>query len=135
MATLAAEKKFLKFVNEHILECAICADTLHNPKALPCLHVFCNGCISKHIKLTKKYDMYKCPACLEKHMLPDEGITGLRDSFMHKSLIEEKQRLMPPPPKEKLLSKRQNYCTCNMSRQRGKNVLMNKVIRWKCVYH
>ncbi|CAC5402610.1 TRIM56 [Mytilus coruscus] len=60
-------------VNEHIKEdftdlltCTICLETFQQPKYLPCLHTFCEPCISTYIVSTVKGDKsegFKCPVC------------------------------------------------------------------------
>ena len=85
---MASKTTLLKYVNEQILECIICMDTFNNPKALPCLHVFCATCIGKHIDANTKGGKYACPTCNETHTTAKAGKEQLRDAFLQKSLLE-----------------------------------------------
>nr|KAG5705139.1 hypothetical protein BaRGS_030856 [Batillaria attramentaria] len=55
------------------VRCAICLDTLHVPKALPCLHTFCLNCLQLHIAVTVKSrsDKITCPECRSKCCPPN----------------------------------------------------------------
>ncbi|CAC5373683.1 TRIM56 [Mytilus coruscus] len=49
-----------------LLTCTICLETFKQPKYLPCLHTFCESCISTYIVSTVKGDKsegFKCPVC------------------------------------------------------------------------
>ncbi|CAC5420815.1 TRIM56 [Mytilus coruscus] len=49
-----------------LLTCTICLETFKQPKYLPCLHTFCETCISTYIVTTVKEEKpkgFKCPVC------------------------------------------------------------------------
>jgi hypothetical protein len=51
-------------IPQQYLNCRICDEEFKHPKFLPCLHTFCNGCISEHIDKTIDEDNYfPCPVC------------------------------------------------------------------------
>ena len=49
----------------NLLKCSICLNTFQVPKYLPCLHTFCESCVttfvSSSVESTKNY--FKCPIC------------------------------------------------------------------------
>jgi len=57
--------------------CAICLDTLKDPVALPCGHVYCHGCISEGVKATASTSSLTihCPTCREpvSAVIPDSS--------------------------------------------------------------
>ena len=53
------------------LMCSICLETFKEPKALPCLHNFCQQCLQDHICNVKvsessKSNYFECPLCRKK---------------------------------------------------------------------
>lgn len=81
-------------MNEDIkkrLECAICQDTLKEPKQLKCIHVFCRECIdtSFHKNREGSYNGYKCPICRQETVLSSAGAHELNDTpLIVKDLID-----------------------------------------------
>ena len=55
--------------------CSICQDKLTNPIRIPCLHIFCFGCIQDWI-YTYATNNFKCPNCNTSHTLPLEGVSA-----------------------------------------------------------
>ncbi|XP_052089930.1 E3 ubiquitin-protein ligase TRIM23-like [Mytilus californianus] len=59
----------VKPINEdfsELLTCTICLETFKQPKYLPCLHTFCETCISTYIVSSVKEENpegFKCPVC------------------------------------------------------------------------
>ncbi|XP_044170499.1 E3 ubiquitin-protein ligase TRIM71-like [Acropora millepora] len=53
-------------------ECPLCANTLNNPRTLPCLHSFCLGCLDKQANLARRQrqQAIKCPACQASLQIP-----------------------------------------------------------------
>ena len=54
-------------INRHFT-CSICLEQLKVPKTLPCLHNFCEHCLSDHIRVSKIRDTseefsFECPLC------------------------------------------------------------------------
>ncbi|CAC5383500.1 TRIM71 [Mytilus coruscus] len=70
----------------YLLKCNICLDTLLSPRALPCLHSFCEECLKKHIhtvkvsKGTSKVQI-PCPTCRTPTLIPKEGVRGFPKDF------------------------------------------------------
>ncbi len=75
---------------EDLVTCALCMEIYTDPRALPCLHSFCYGCLNNLIKsaLDKLQCKLKCPLCQETHMIPDNGAADFRKDFRVKAIIE-----------------------------------------------
>lgn len=52
-------------------ECVICLEPVEEPVLTPCAHVFCKGCIVRHLLAAPETSC--CPSC-NKHVLPDDLI-------------------------------------------------------------
>ncbi|OWF38345.1 E3 ubiquitin-protein ligase TRIM56 [Mizuhopecten yessoensis] len=55
-------------MDSHLLDCPICLEQLHQPKSLPCLHSFCQECLSTFIIKDLSGKMaaataFPCPVC------------------------------------------------------------------------
>ncbi|XP_021352551.1 E3 ubiquitin-protein ligase Midline-1-like [Mizuhopecten yessoensis] len=55
-------------MDTHLLDCPICLEQLHQPKSLPCLHSFCQKCLSTFITKDPSEKMaaatsFLCPVC------------------------------------------------------------------------
>jgi hypothetical protein len=69
--------------------CAICLEQLSNPKALPCLHSFCEQCLET---LTHgRAEPYSCPSCRKQFTLPQGRVSNLPSNFHLSSIIERVQ--------------------------------------------
>ncbi|CAC5402611.1 unnamed protein product [Mytilus coruscus] len=66
---LICEEEEVKLINEdfsELLTCTFCLETFKQPKYLPCLHTFCEACISTYIVSNVKEENaegFKCPVC------------------------------------------------------------------------
>ncbi|XP_067674487.1 E3 ubiquitin-protein ligase TRIM56-like [Haliotis asinina] len=77
------------------LECGICFDQFKDPKFLPCVHTFCQGCLSDYIQsvCSRQNPRFNCPTCRENIEIPDpnESIdkwaNGFKDNFLIKNLL------------------------------------------------
>ncbi|XP_033752817.1 uncharacterized protein LOC117336416 [Pecten maximus] len=54
--------------DSHLLDCPVCLEQLHEPKSLPCLHSFCQECLSTFITKDLSGKMasataFPCPVC------------------------------------------------------------------------
>ena len=71
---------------DDLLHCGICLDRLQTPKSLPCLHTFCQECLSGHWeaqrRLTRRPSTHlSCPVCREQCFVPSRGVAGLPTDF------------------------------------------------------
>ncbi|XP_072043508.1 uncharacterized protein [Amphiura filiformis] len=83
MASSLAEK-----IDENFLQCGICLEPFKNPRALPCLHSFCEECLARWTKTNKKDDskVLTCPNCMRPTPISAEGIAGFPAHFLVNSL-------------------------------------------------
>ena len=82
--------------DDELVHCGICFAVIDMPKALPCLHTFCQKCLTKWSdssakKQPDKYtDVVSCPSCREEFPLPEGGVKNLRSNFFVTKMKERK---------------------------------------------
>lgn len=85
---------------EAICECSICYhaydDKCHVPRVLPCQHIFCTECLSKHCRRRK----LKCPLCNQEHNIKNESVDKLPKDFTTCNLRELLETFSKPLCKE-----------------------------------
>ena len=70
--------KTVKKLNQE-LDCAVCMNTLRNPRSLSCMHSFCEECLKQcHIASNIGSGELKCPMCRKVTILSGEGVEGLK---------------------------------------------------------
>ena len=74
----------LKTISENHLQCSICQDRYTKPKALDCLHSFCEKCLVDYYTDSKQMP---CPVCQRETKLPQKGVTGLKTNFYLEILL------------------------------------------------
>ena len=90
--------------NTDLTLCGICQAPIHDdPKALPCLHTFCLGCIEEWAK--GKKDRIVCPLCKEDFAIPQEGVSGFRSNFFVTNLVKTNVMM-------EAVAGRKMKCTC-----------------------
>lgn len=109
-----ASENILDRIKEDHLTCTICFQTFLKPKALPCLHTFCEGCLQDYVS-GRNFDAdgaFDCPICRARVQIPSEGIRGFPDNHLLKSLshtVSPSIRRPPrPPPPERQNSDQSN---------------------------
>ncbi|XP_071837302.1 uncharacterized protein [Apostichopus japonicus] len=76
-------------LDEEILLCSICLDTLEEPKMLPCLHRFCKKCLSQ---VVNKIDAtFNCPTCRQQTDVPENGADGFKGDFLLEAILESRK--------------------------------------------
>jgi len=55
----------------------ICLDDLKDPRLLPCIHLFCLGCLEQYCRDKLPGDPMPCPVCKEDFDIPKTGVRGL----------------------------------------------------------
>ncbi|KAK7197003.1 FHA domain/Zinc finger, C3HC4 type (RING finger) containing protein [Novymonas esmeraldas] len=64
------------------LTCSVCRSILHRPcSVLPCMHVFCAGCVSGWVRHDTPHQQHTCPECRG-------GITDIRPTHRLQSCVE-----------------------------------------------
>ena len=71
-----------------LLRCSLCLSGFEDPRALPCLHTFCMGCLIDLSGANQQVDTLKCPVCQEHHKMPLNGVIGFRKDFRINSFME-----------------------------------------------
>ncbi|XP_072051909.1 uncharacterized protein [Amphiura filiformis] len=71
---------------DFITVCGICLSTYEVPKALPCLHSFCLGCIREWASHDSNIEasesqVVSCPNCRKEYVLSAAGVDGLPMNF------------------------------------------------------
>ncbi|XP_070571075.1 E3 ubiquitin-protein ligase TRIM56-like [Ptychodera flava] len=86
MAEGKDERSFLEKIDENFLICSICSERYNKAKCLPCLHTFCEQCLSQLLKKTGKLD---CPICRRTCAVPSGGVGMLQNNFFINDLVEQ----------------------------------------------
>lgn len=76
-----ASEGIAETLQDSFLSCSVCFQPYNRPKALPCLHTFCEGCLRDYV--TSRHEGapdFPCPLCRQTVHLPPEGVTGLPDN-------------------------------------------------------
>ncbi len=73
---------------DSLTECAICLQTIRQPKALPCLHTFCLQCLDRY---ANNASLILCPLCKKEVEMPEDGVDGLPNNFMVTRMLERKE--------------------------------------------
>lgn len=95
-------------LQEEFLSCKICLESFIKPKALPCLHSFCEHCLRDYVRRHpgEKPGHFPCPMCRKDTKIPERGIGDFQDNFLLLSLSdtleedEEPWKFSPSPGKQ-----------------------------------
>lgn len=77
-------------LQEEFLSCKICLEPFIRPKALPCLHTFCEHCLKDYVRRHpgERPGHFPCPMCRKNTKIPGGGITEFQDNFLLLSLSD-----------------------------------------------
>ncbi|XP_071835871.1 uncharacterized protein [Apostichopus japonicus] len=79
-------------LDEEILLCSICLDTLEEPKMLPCLHRFCKKCLSQVVnRIATRDTIFNCPTCRQQTDVPESGADGFKGDFLLEAILESRK--------------------------------------------
>ncbi|XP_035658526.1 uncharacterized protein LOC118403814 [Branchiostoma floridae] len=70
------------------LSSSICLELFTRPKVLPCQHTFCQDCL-QHFE--GREGAFQCPNCRQESKLSPQGVAGLPENHLVKSLCERLQ--------------------------------------------
>ena len=91
MAALQRHSGSLKEkLQEEFLSCKICLESLRRPKALPCLHSFCESCLKDYVRRHPggRPGYFPCPMCRKDTYIPHGGVEDFPDNFLLLSLSD-----------------------------------------------
>lgn len=87
MANLNSNQAYLQqTLDREFLNCGICLGRYCNPKVLPCLHTFCQVCLSNYIP--DESLSVSCPVCRQQSIIPVDGVKALQTNFFITNLME-----------------------------------------------
>lgn len=77
-------------LQEEFLSCKICLESLRRPKALPCLHSFCEACLKDYVRRHPggRPGYFPCPMCRKDTYIPEGGVEEFQDNFFLLSLSD-----------------------------------------------
>ncbi len=81
---MAEANSLASTIDKNFLECSICHGPFDDPRALPCLHPFCCGCLKNWAKrCSKDGKVVSCPLCKKVYLVPEEeGMKGFPAHFL-----------------------------------------------------
>ncbi|KAK3597485.1 hypothetical protein CHS0354_041906 [Potamilus streckersoni] len=82
-----ASENIAEQIKDNFFSCTICYQPYNRPKALPCLHTFCEVCLSDYIHSRfEGSHVFPCPMCRQDINLPASGVAGFIDNYMVEKL-------------------------------------------------
>ena len=75
-------------IKTNFLNCAICLEVYHDPRALPCQHSFCRECLEQSVGSSADKSTLFCPVCRKKVKISRNGVQNLPVHFLVNSLKE-----------------------------------------------
>ncbi|XP_071100402.1 tripartite motif-containing protein 2-like [Haliotis cracherodii] len=98
------------------LTCSICFANFTRPKALPCIHTFCEDCLREYV-VSRGYESigrFPCPMCRNDVQMPAGGVQGFPDNHLVTSLsdtVDSSKQRPPLPPRPYFDNANNNYPT------------------------
>lgn len=103
-------------IEEEHLTCTICFNVFTTPKALPCLHTFCERCLRDYV-VSRGYEPsgeFPCPICRATVQIPPGGLQQFPNNHLVKNLSDtvDKTKTKPvPKPRTSLQPKPDDAAT------------------------
>ncbi|KAK6167916.1 hypothetical protein SNE40_021840 [Patella caerulea] len=87
-----------KIQDDH-LTCTVCMEYFTRPKALPCLHTFCEDCLRDFIygRGWERQGKFPCPICRTEAEIPEGGVKNFPDNHLVTSLSDTVTHARRPP--------------------------------------
>ena len=95
----AAEKAMEKLSGQ--LSCSVCLEDYRTPRVLPCLHVFCEACLERLVRMQRDKQNIICPNCRKPTPVPGRGVSSLPAAFYIQHLFEVRETLKKVPSSNK----------------------------------
>ena len=76
---------------DDLTQCAICRETVTQPKLLPCFHTFCLDCLRKSFEVHQSGAKVPCPVCRGIVTVPDDGFEALPPHVFVEHLLDAKK--------------------------------------------
>ena len=73
---------------EKQVQCPICLETYRDPKALPCLHAYCQECVQRLLQRQQRNQEVECPQCHSVVAVAGNDPNSLPTVFFINRLIE-----------------------------------------------
>ena len=81
---------------EEELRCPVCQEQLHQPKQLPCQHLFCSDCLGRlETQRRRNKEIIECPVCRRQAPLPEGGVDTLPLARLAANLLDKYKRTDP----------------------------------------
>lgn len=94
------------------LTCGVCLEEYKDPRALPCLHVYCRACLDVLIARSRDPKYVACPVCRKEARTPDCATSeGFPSDFRIKRLLELRKTLDKHTKAQRQVSQ---SCVCNV---------------------
>ena len=71
------------------LSCSICLEVFIDPRALPCIHSFCYGCLEGWVKKSRSNKTVCCPLCKEVSPIPAGGLKMFKCNYFLADLVTQ----------------------------------------------
>uniref|UniRef100_A0A8C5KA19 E3 ubiquitin-protein ligase TRIM56 n=1 Tax=Jaculus jaculus TaxID=51337 RepID=A0A8C5KA19_JACJA len=84
MVSQGTSPSLLETLSSDFLACKICLEQLRAPKTLPCLHTYCQDCLSQ----LADRGQVRCPECREVVPIPPGGVTAFKTNFFVNGLLD-----------------------------------------------
>ena len=95
----ASGQRLAETIDDQVLQCSVCLDSLKEPKVLPCQHTFCKRCLEDIVERQTDKSSLECPDCRRQVRLPDNGVAGLTPNVLVNRLLDVLMKLKLVPEK------------------------------------
>ena len=128
-----------------LTQCPICLEQYTIPRALPCLHTFCEECLIDYVKTKNqpslglrlgKIRVFPCPVCKDDVTLPPNGVRGFKHNFYISTFavneLHEQQHAGATSLPSSTIDVINTGVTCQRCEEAGVSRLCLKCAVWLC---